>query len=108
MAETVKTLTDENWEAEVIRSDKPVLVDFWAEWCQPCQDVGRSVEAVAHQFEGRLRVGKMDVAMNEDVPVRYNVSTLPTLLLIKGGLVAEQRTGKVPREKIVELVQGHV
>jgi thioredoxin 1 len=84
---------DSNWQAEVLSSKEPVLVDFWAEWCQPCKVMVPALEAAAQQFAGRVRVGKLNVEENEQVPFQYNVTTLPTLLVIKGGQVADQRIG---------------
>jgi thioredoxin 1 len=108
MADRIVTLTDQNWASEVMASAQPVLVDFWAEWCMPCRTLSPTVEAVAAQFDGRLKVGKMNVEDNLDVPTRYNVSSLPTLLLIKGGLVAEQRIGLISRERLAALLGPHL
>ena len=85
MADTIQTLTDANWDADVMKSQQPVLVDFWADWCAPCKTLMPAVESVAEQFKGRLRVGKVNVEENEQVPFQYNITTLPTLLIIKGG-----------------------
>jgi thioredoxin 1 len=104
----ITTLTDQNWESEVMGSTQPVLIDFWASWCAPCRALSPSVEAVADQYDGRLKVGKLNVEENADVPFRYNITSLPTLLVIKGGQVAEQRVGLIPREALVKLVEPHV
>jgi thioredoxin 1 len=104
----ITTLTDQNWESEVLGSDQPVLIDFWASWCAPCKALAPSVEAVADQYDGRLKVGQLNVEENADVPFRYNITSLPTLLVIKGGQVAEQRVGLIPREALVKLVDPHV
>ncbi len=108
MPDTLHVLTDQNWEAEVLRSAEPVLVDFWADWCVPCKTLLPAVEAVARQFGRRLRVGKMNVEENEQVPYRYNITSLPTLLLFKGGQVAEQRVGLVSKDTLVKLVEGQL
>ncbi len=108
MPETIQTLNDANWEADVIGSQQPVLVDFWADWCAPCKRLLPDVEAVARQFKGRLRVGKFNVEENEQVPFRYNITTLPTLLIIKAGKVSEQRVGLLSREKLVQLIEPHL
>ncbi len=108
MSENVLTLTDQGWEADVLKSSKPVLVDFWAEWCVPCKTLLPSLDAVAAQFEDALRVGKLNVEDNPDVPTRYNVVTLPTLLLIKGGQVVEQRVGLISKDKLIQLLQPHL
>jgi len=108
VAENVVTLTDQNWDVEVMKAARPVLVDFWADWCVPCKTLAPTVDAVAAQFKDRLRVGKMNAEDNPDVPTRYNIITLPTLLLIKGGMVVEQRVGLISRDKLVQLIEPHL
>jgi thioredoxin 1 len=108
LSDNVLTLTDQGWDAEVMKSSKPVLVDFWAEWCVPCRTLLPSVEAVAERFKDVLRVGKLNVEENPDVPTRYNVITLPTLLLLKGGQVVEQRVGLISKDKLIQLLQPHL
>jgi len=108
MSEKIATLTDANWDAEVLKSDKPVLVDFWAEWCMPCRTLSPIVEAVAQQFEGRLKVAKLNVDEHIGVPTQYGIRALPTLLLLKGGKVSEQRVGLVNRDTLVKLVEPHL
>ena len=108
MADTIQILTDANWDADVMKSHEPVLVDFWADWCAPCKTLMPAVEAVAEQFKGRLRVGKVNVEENEQVPFQYNITTLPTLLIIKGGKVSEQRVGLISRDNLVKLIEPHL
>ena len=108
MSDKLTTLTDQNWDSEVVKSQAPVLVDFWAEWCVPCHTLTPIVESVAEHFAGRLKVGKMNVEENGDVPIKYEVRSLPTLLLLKGGQVAEQRLGLVTRENLIKLVEPHL
>jgi thioredoxin 1 len=108
MADALQTYTDQNWETEVMKSDQPVLVDFWAEWCVPCRTILPAVEAVAREFGGRLKVGKLNVEENADVPFRYNITTLPTLLIIKGGVVSEQRVGLISRDNLARLVEAQL
>lgn len=108
MSEQIETFTDDNWAREVVASTRPVLVDFWAEWCQPCKALVPALEAVAAQYAGRLRVGKIDVDENSTVPEQYNIRTLPTLLVIKGGAVAEQRIGLMSRDALVKLIDAHL
>jgi thioredoxin 1 len=108
MADAVPNLTDATWEAEVVRSPLPVLVDFWAEWCVPCKALAKTVEAVAAELGGRLRVGAMNVEDNPDVPFRYNVRTVPTILVLKGGRVLEQRVGLLSKESLVKLLEPHL
>jgi thioredoxin 1 len=108
MSDKLTTLTDQNWDSEVVQSQAPVLVDFWAEWCVPCHTLTPIVESVAEHFGGRLKVGKMNVEENGDVPIKYAVRSLPTLLLLKGGQVAEQRLGLVTKENLIKLVEPHL
>jgi len=108
MAGTILDLTDQTWEAEVMASHQAVLVDFWADWCVPCKTMLPSIEAVAKQFDGKLKVVKINVEENAQVPFRYNITSLPTLLLIKGGLVAEQRVGLVSKENLIKLLEPHL
>ena len=98
-------LTDANWDAEVMSSDKPVLVDFWAEWCQPCKVLTPIVEAVAEQYAGRMKFAQMNVEDNDNVPFRYSITTLPTLLIIKKGQVSEQSVGLVSKDKLIKLIE---
>jgi thioredoxin 1 len=108
MADKLTAFTDANWAAEVVASQQPVLVDFWAEWCVPCKTLTPIIELVAEHFAGRLKVGKMNVEDNPDVPIQYDVRSLPTLLLLKGGQVAEQRLGLVSKENLIKLVEPHL
>ena len=97
-------LTDANWDAEVMSSEQPVLIDFWAEWCQPCKVLTPIVEGVAEQYKGRMKFGQMNVEDNDNVPFRYNITTLPTLLIIKKGQVSEQSVGLVSKDKLIKLI----
>jgi thioredoxin 1 len=104
MSNAVATFTDQNWESEVMRSAQPVLVDFWAEWCGPCRALAPTLEVLATQYAGRLKVGKINVEENADVPMRYGITALPTLLVLKAGRVAEQRVGLVSKDMLARLV----
>jgi thioredoxin 1 len=108
MSNVVATFTDQNWGNEVLGSQQPVLVDFWAEWCGPCRALAPTIEAIAAQYSGRLKVGKLNVEENADVPMRYAITALPTLLLLKGGQVAEQRVGLVSKDVLTRLVEGQL
>ena len=108
MADQIRTLTDATWDTDVLASPEPVLVDFWAEYCAPCKTLLPAVEAVAEKYKGRLRVGKVNVEENDQVPFRYNITTLPTLLIFKGGRVSEQRVGMLSRDDLVKFVEPHL
>jgi thioredoxin 1 len=108
MAENLLTYTDQGWEKDVLGSPQPVLVDFWAEWCVPCKTLVPIIEAVAAQFDGKLKVGKLNVEENDQVPFKYGITTLPTLMLFKNGQVSEQRIGLISKENLVKLVEPHV
>jgi thioredoxin 1 len=108
MADHVLTFTDQNWEKEVATSEKPVLVDFWAEWCKPCLAMVADLQAVAETYAGRLRVGKVNVEENNDVPFRYNITAMPTLLVLKAGKVLDQRVGKMSKDALAKLVEPYL
>jgi thioredoxin 1 len=100
--------TDGNFEQEVLKSEKPVLVDFWAEWCSPCRMIGPAVEQVAKEYSDRAKVGKMNVDQNMNTPSRYNIRGIPTLLLFKGGQIQEQVVGLTSKEAIAKLLDKHI
>ena len=100
--------TDAAWDTEVLNSDKPVLVDFWAEWCGPCRMIAPTVDAVADEYSGKLKVGKLNVDDNGGTAMRYNVRGIPTLLLFKGGQIVEQRVGAVTKSDLVKMLEPHV
>lgn len=92
------TLTDTNFEQEVLKSDIPVLVDFWAAWCGPCQMIGPVVEELAKDYDGKLKVGKMNVDENQTMPGKYNIMSIPSLLIFKGGEVVKTMIGVQSKE----------
>jgi thioredoxin 1 len=104
----IETLTDQTWAQQVLAADQPVLVDFWAEWCAPCKAMVPDLEAVAAQYAGRVRVGKLNVEENEHVPFQYGITAMPTLMVFKGGKVAEQRIGKMSKDALVKLLEAHL
>ena len=104
----VLTLRDSNFEAEVLRSRTPVLVDFWATWCGPCKRIAPTVDAIAAQYAGRLKVGKLDVDRNSETVDQYGVHSYPTLLLFKDGAVVERIVGGRDRNSIARIIDAHL
>ena len=102
------TFTDSGFDAEVLKSDVPVLVDFWAEWCGPCRMMAPTIDAVASEYAGKLKVGKLDVDSNGQTAMRYNIRGIPTLLLFKEGRVVEQKVGAVGKAEVVRMLSEHV
>jgi thioredoxin 1 len=102
------TFNDADWDKEVLNSDSPVLVDFWAEWCGPCRMMAPTIDAIAEAYAGRVKVGKLDVDENNATGMRYNVRGIPTLLLFKGGKVVEQKVGAVPKSEVQKMLDAHV
>ena len=102
MAGNLVEFTDANFEAEVLKSELPVLVDFWAPWCGPCRMIAPSVEALAAEYAGKAKVGKLNTDENENVSAKYGIRSIPTLLVFKNGEVVNQLVGALPKEKIAE------
>lgn len=98
-------ITDQNFEIEVLKSDKPVLVDFWAVWCGPCKMIAPIVEQLAAEYEGKLKVGKLDVDNNQQSAIKYGVRSIPTLLIFKDGKVVDTIIGAVPKPMIVNKIE---
>ncbi|MEW5723267.1 MAG: thioredoxin [Thermodesulfobacteriota bacterium] len=96
---------DGDFETSVLKSDLPVLVDFWAAWCGPCQAIGPTIEELADEYAGRIKVAKLNVDENQKTPGRYGIRAIPTLMVFKGGQVAEQITGAVGKSQIVQALE---
>ena len=98
-------VTDDNFQTEVLASQVPVLVDFWATWCMPCKAIAPHLEAIAKDFAGQIRIGKCDIDKNTGVPSQFEIRSIPTLLLFKGGQVTGMLVGAVPKPRIEDLVR---
>lgn len=102
----VLELNEGNFEELVVKSDKPVLVDFWAQWCGPCRMVGPLVEEISNEYEGKAIVGKVDVDSNQAIAAKYGIRNIPTILFFKNGEVADKVVGAVPKAKLAEKLDG--
>ena len=102
MSQLVNEFTDANFENDVTNSDIPVLVDFWATWCGPCKAIAPIIEEIAEDYEGKVKVGKVDVDQNQNSAMKFGVRSIPTLLILKNGEVVNQIVGSVPKSEISE------
>ncbi len=100
------TVTKDNFEDEVANSDVPVLLDFWADWCMPCKMVAPVLEELAGEYEGKIKIGKVDVDSQQELASKYNIVSIPTLLLMKDGEVVKQQVGAVPKPQIEEMLKS--
>ena len=108
MSEDIIEVTDATFEAEVLKSDKPVLIDFWAVWCGPCKIIVPSLENIAKEYKDRLKVAKMNVDESPMTPSKFSVMSIPTLLLFQAGEVKETIIGALPQKKIEEAINKHL
>src|SRR3954452_2043828 len=107
-SDAILEITDSNFDQMVLKSDQPVMIDFWATWCGPCRALAPIVDELAETYKDRVKVAKMDVDRNSATPMRYGVRGIPTLLVIKGGEVKEQIVGYVPKETIQKALDKHI
>lgn len=106
-SDKIITVTD-NWQTDVLQSDVPVLVDFWAEWCAPCRAIAPVLDELAEELEGKLKVAKVNVDENNALAMEYQVRSIPNLLLIKGGQVVEQMVGALPKAALLTKLESHL
>ena len=105
MSQSTRQLTDGNWEQEVLGEAGTVLVDFWAPWCPPCRMIAPGIEALGEQYQGRAKVGKLNVDENPEVAERYRIASIPTLLVFRAGQLVDQRVGAIPQQEIAGLIE---
>ncbi len=103
-SEKVLAITDSNFDAEVLKSDKPVLVDFWAVWCAPCRAVAPVIDEIASDYDGKIKVGKVNVDENQVVPGKYGIRGIPTVILFNKGQVADQIVGAAPKASFKQMI----
>jgi thioredoxin 1 len=105
MSKLVNEFTDDNFESDVTKSDIPVLIDFWATWCGPCKAIAPLIEEIAEQYDGKVKVGKLDVDQNQNSAMKFGVRSIPTLLIMKNGEVINQIVGSVPKAEITDKLE---
>jgi len=108
MGQNTKTVTDQSFQADVLSADKPVLVDFWAEWCGPCRMIAPALEEIAAELGDQVTVAKINIDENPDTPGRYGVRGIPTMLLFKNGEAVAQKVGAAPRSQIQQWLEGEL
>ncbi len=107
MAENLLEFTDANFDAEVLQSDQPVLVDFWAPWCGPCRALTPTIEELATDYAGKVRVGKLNTDDNQETAAKFGISAIPAVMLFKGGEVQQTIVGGNPKQKYEEAIAAH-
>ena len=103
-----KEFTTDNWDSEVLGSDKPVLVDFWAEWCGPCRMIAPIVEELSNEMDGKAVIGKLNVDEHNEISMKYGIRSIPTLLVFKGGEMVDKLVGAVPKDQIVQKLEAQL
>ena len=107
-SDLIKHVTDDSFAGDVLQSDKPVLVDYWAEWCGPCKMIAPILDEAAAQYGERLQIAKMNVDENRDIPAKYGIRGIPTLMLFKGGELVATKVGAMPKAQLSAFLDGHL
>jgi thioredoxin 1 len=107
-SDLIKHVSDASFESDVINSDKPVLIDYWAEWCGPCKAIAPALDDVAGEFQGQLQVAKMNVDENRDVPAKFGIRGIPTLMIFKGGELAATKVGALNKAQLTEFIKANL
>lgn len=108
MSDVITKLTDDNFEKEVLQSTLPVLVDFWADWCGPCKMIAPTIEAVALEFKGKAKFGKLNVDENTKTPTTYDIRGIPTLILFKGGKIIATKVGALSKGQLTDFLNANI
>ena len=108
MSEHIHYVTDANFESEVLQSASPVLVDYWAEWCGPCKMIAPILDEVAKEYEGKLKVAKLNIDENQDTPAKYGIRGIPTLMLFKGGNIEATKVGALSKSQLAAFIDSHL
>jgi thioredoxin 1 len=107
-SDLIKHITDDSFTADVLNSDKPVLVDYWAEWCGPCKMIAPMLDEVSKDYDGRLQIAKMNVDENREVPAKFDIRGIPTLMLFKGGEMVDKLVGNCPKRELTAFIDRHL
>jgi thioredoxin 1 len=105
---TIQRVTDDTFEPEVLKSDTPVLVDYWAEWCGPCKSIAPILDEVAKEYEGRLKIAKINVDENQQTPAKFGIRGIPTLMLFKDGQLAATKVGALSKAQLTAFIDSHL
>ncbi|HWU96963.1 MAG TPA: thioredoxin TrxA [Oxalicibacterium sp.] len=108
MSENIKHISDASFDADVLKSGTPVLVDFWAEWCGPCKMIAPILEEVAKEYAGKIQIAKMDVDANQAIPAKFGIRGIPTLILFKDGAPAAQKVGALAKGQLTAFIDGNI